>query len=74
MDERGAIPIDVLHLALSAAFVVAAGVLSLALRLGLEKKLLVASLRTVVQLLLVGRGYRPHTRKDPANLPVERYP
>lgn len=54
MHERGAIPIDVLHLALSAVFVVAAGGLSLALRLGLEKKLLVASLRTVVQLLLVG--------------------
>lgn len=54
MDEPGAIPIDVWHLALSAAFVVAAGVVSLVLRLGLERKLLVASLRTVVQLLLVG--------------------
>ncbi len=54
MDETGAIPIDAWHLALSAAFVVAAGVVSLGLRLGLEKKLLVAGLRTVVQLLLVG--------------------
>ncbi len=54
MDEPGALPIDAWHLALSAAFVLAAGLVSLGLRLGLEKKLLVASLRTVAQLLLVG--------------------
>ncbi|MDQ3034161.1 MAG: iron export ABC transporter permease subunit FetB [Myxococcota bacterium] len=56
MDEpaAGALPIDALHLALSGVFVLAAGLLSLALRLGIESRLAVASLRTVVQLLLVG--------------------
>jgi putative ABC transport system permease protein len=47
-------PIDPWHLALSAGFVLVAGLVSLGLRLGLEGKLLVASLRTVVQLLAVG--------------------
>jgi len=41
-------------LALAAALVVVAGVVSAALRLGLGRQLLVASIRTVVQLLLVG--------------------
>lgn len=54
MPERGAIPIGDGQLALSAIFVLAAGALSLALRLGIEKRLAVASVRTVVQLLLVG--------------------
>ncbi len=54
MPERGAIPIDALHLALAAVFVLAAGALSVALRLGSEKRLAIASLRTVVQLLAVG--------------------
>jgi len=54
MPDAGALPIDAWHLALSAGFVLAAGAVSLALRLGLEQKLLVASLRTVAQLLLVG--------------------
>ena len=51
---EGALAIDTWHLALSALFVFAAGAVSLALRLGLERKLAWASLRTVVQLLLVG--------------------
>jgi putative ABC transport system permease protein len=42
------------QLAIATALVVTAGVISLALRLGLEKKLALASLRTIVQLLLVG--------------------
>lgn len=53
-DANGAIAIDAWHLALCATFVFAAGAVSLGLRLGLEKKLAVASARTVVQLLLIG--------------------
>ena len=47
-------PIDLWQLAWSTGFVVLAGLVSLALRLGLEGRLLVASLRTVAQLLAVG--------------------
>lgn len=54
MPERGAIAIDEAQLALSAALVLVAGLVSVVLRLGIEKQLAVASLRTVVQLLLVG--------------------
>ncbi|WP_428267497.1 ABC transporter permease [Haliangium sp.] len=42
------------ELALAAALVLVAGAVSLGLRLGLERKLAVAAVRTVVQLLLVG--------------------
>lgn len=41
-------------LLLAAALVLVGGLISVALRLGLEKKLAIASIRTVVQLLLVG--------------------
>ncbi|MEZ4338832.1 MAG: iron export ABC transporter permease subunit FetB [Sandaracinaceae bacterium] len=51
---NGALEIDALHLALSAGFVLAAGAVSLALSLRLEKTLAIASARTVVQLLVVG--------------------
>jgi putative ABC transport system permease protein len=44
-----------LDLALAAALIAINGALSLALRLGLEKRLAIAALRTVVQLLLVGK-------------------
>jgi putative ABC transport system permease protein len=54
VTSPGAIPIGDLELALSAGFVLAAGLMSLWLRLGLGRRLAVASLRTVVQLLLVG--------------------
>lgn len=54
MTERGAIPIELWQLALSAALVLAAGLASVALRLGVEKGLAIASARTVVQLLLIG--------------------
>lgn len=50
----GALPIDAWHLAASALLVLVAGGVSLGLRLGLERTLAVASLRTVLQLLLVG--------------------
>jgi putative ABC transport system permease protein len=52
--KPGAIPLDELDLAAAAALMLIAGLASLALKLGLEKKLLVASVRTVVQLLLIG--------------------
>lgn len=50
----GPIPLSALDLVLASGLVVVNGLLSLWLGLGLEKKLFVASLRTVVQLLLLG--------------------
>jgi putative ABC transport system permease protein len=50
----GAIHLDVLDLGIATALVLVSGLVSLSLRLGLERKLLVASLRTLVQLLMVG--------------------
>ncbi len=49
-----AIALDSWDLSLAAGLVLIAGVVSLLLRLGLEKRLLIASVRTVVQLLLLG--------------------
>ncbi len=49
-----AIHLTAIDLAIAAGLVVIAGVVSISLRLGLEKRLLVASIRTVVQLLIVG--------------------
>ena len=54
MPSDGAIPIALPRLALAAGFVLTAGLVSLGLRLELERRLLVASLRTVLQLLIVG--------------------
>lgn len=54
MPERGALPLGATEIALAASLVLVAGAVSLLLRLRLEKKLGWASLRTVVQLLLVG--------------------
>lgn len=54
MPETGALPLDWLDLLIAASLVLVAGAVSVALRLGLEQKLAVASVRTVVQLLLVG--------------------
>jgi len=42
------------HVALAAALIVTSGAISMALRLGLERRLAIASVRTVVQLLLIG--------------------
>jgi putative ABC transport system permease protein len=50
----GAVEIGYLDLAVSALLVLVAGGVSVALRLNLGRRLAVASLRTVVQLLLVG--------------------
>jgi putative ABC transport system permease protein len=50
----GALPLSAWQLAVAAGLVVVAGLVSLALRLGLERRLAVASVRTVVQLLLIG--------------------
>ncbi|MDK1022059.1 MAG: iron export ABC transporter permease subunit FetB [Candidatus Hydrogenedentes bacterium] len=50
----GPIPLDATQLAIAACLVAVAGVVSLGLRLGLERRLALASVRTVVQLLLIG--------------------
>ena len=42
------------QVAIAAALILISGAVSLALQLGLEKRLLIASVRTVVQLLLIG--------------------
>jgi len=49
-----AIPLEMFDLMVAATLVLVAGVVSVMLRLGLEQRLLLASLRTVVQLLLIG--------------------
>jgi putative ABC transport system permease protein len=54
MAEQGTIPLTPLDLAVATSLVLVAGLLSLALRLGMERKVAVAALRMVVQLLLVG--------------------
>lgn len=48
------IQLTTLDLGISAALILVAGAVSVILRLGMEKQLAVASIRTVVQLLLVG--------------------
>ncbi|MCA9571459.1 MAG: iron export ABC transporter permease subunit FetB [Myxococcales bacterium] len=50
----GPVPIGPGQLALGASLLIAHGLLSLGLQLGLERKLLIAGVRTVVQLLLMG--------------------
>lgn len=50
----GPLELGYADVALAAALVFVAGAVSLALRLGLEKRLAIASVRTVVQLLLIG--------------------
>jgi putative ABC transport system permease protein len=51
---NNAIQLQIGDLIVSAFLVLVAGIISIALRVSLEKRLLIASLRTVVQLLLVG--------------------
>lgn len=51
---NGAIHLTAVDLSIASALVLIAGVVSLLLRLGLEKRLLVAGIRTVVQLLIIG--------------------
>ncbi len=50
----GPIPLGAAELAIAACLVVVAGAVSLGLQLGLERRLALASVRTVVQLLLIG--------------------
>ncbi len=50
----GVIPLGVGDLAVAGALVLVAGAVSVGLRLGLERQLAIASVRTVVQLLLIG--------------------
>ena len=48
------IPLSNLDLIIAASLILISGVVSLALKIGLEKKLAIASARTIIQLLLVG--------------------
>ncbi len=50
----GAIELSAIDLAIAAVFVVVAGTVSVVLRLGMHRRLTIAALRTVVQLMLVG--------------------
>ncbi len=50
----GVIELQTIDLVLAGLLVLVAGLVSMALRLRLEKRLLIASLRTVLQLLLIG--------------------
>ncbi len=52
--SAGTIELSYIDLLLATVLVAVAGGVSIALRLGLEKQLLLASVRTVVQLLLIG--------------------
>ena len=52
--SSGAIVLDATDLAIAASLVLLAGVVSLGLRVGLGRTLVIASVRTIVQLLLVG--------------------
>lgn len=54
MPDRGVIPLGPVELGIAGGLVLVAGAVSLVLGLGVEKKLGVAALRTVVQLSLVG--------------------
>jgi UDP-glucose/iron transport system permease protein len=51
---NSALPLNAFDLSVAALLVLVAGGISFALRLGLERRLAVAAVRTVVQLLLVG--------------------
>ncbi len=53
-ESVGAIPLSVVDLAVAAALVLIAGIVSILLKLRLERQLALAATRTVVQLLLVG--------------------
>jgi putative ABC transport system permease protein len=54
MNETGTIALGAADLALACGLVLVAGLVSVALKLGLEKRLALAAVRTVVQLLAVG--------------------
>ena len=50
----GLIELGPLQLAIATLLIVAAGVVSIALRLGIERRLAIAALRTTIQLGLLG--------------------
>lgn len=52
--NQGFIPLDEVDLAISAALLLITGALSWRLQLGVEKRLIIAALRSTVQLLLIG--------------------
>ena len=54
MNETGTIALTAADLAVACGLVLVAGLVSVGLKLGLERRLALASVRTVVQLLLVG--------------------
>mgnify|MGYP001378026171 CR=1 FL=1 len=54
VESTHAISLDFIDLVVAGILVLAAGVISVALRLGLHKTLAIAALRTVVQLILLG--------------------
>ena len=53
-ETAGAISLSMADLAIATSLVLVAGVVSMALRLGLGRTLLLASVRTVAQLLIIG--------------------
>ena len=50
----GALPLSLLDLGIAASLVLVAGVISVAMRLGLERKLAIGAVRTLIQLVLLG--------------------
>ena len=54
MNPNGAVPISAWQLVIASLLILVTGGVSLALRLGLERSLAIAALRTVVQLMLIG--------------------
>ncbi len=68
MLSQGAMHLDAFDIAIAALLVLVAGVVSLVLKLGLERRLLLASIRTVVQLFLIGYVLRYVFRFE--NLPL----
>jgi UDP-glucose/iron transport system permease protein len=54
MNEGGIVDLSLFDLALSTVLVLVAGITSLLLRLGLERRLLIAAVRAISQLMLVG--------------------
>lgn len=54
MSGTGAVHLEYLDLAIAAVLILLAGGLSIVLKLGIARRLFIASLRTVVQLMLIG--------------------
>jgi putative ABC transport system permease protein len=53
-DAQGTIPLDAFDLAIAGMLVLVAGLVSVGMRLGLHKTIAIATVRTVVQLILLG--------------------